>query len=67
MLSVENWAEIGRLHRAEGLPTKAIAWVMGVSKNTPKAALASDQPPKYQRAVKRSIIDAVQPRIHELL
>ena len=34
MLSVEDWAEIRRLYRAEGLPIKAIAWVLGVSKNT---------------------------------
>ena len=40
MLSVEDWAEIRRLHRAEGLPIKAVARVLGVSKNTVKAALA---------------------------
>ena len=49
MLSVEDWAEIRRLHRAEGLPIKVIARVLGVSKNTVKAALASDGPPKYER------------------
>ena len=49
MLSVEDWAEIRRLHRAEGLPIKAVARVLGISKNTFKAALASDEPPKYQR------------------
>jgi hypothetical protein len=27
---VEDWAEIRRLHRAEGLPIKAIARLMGV-------------------------------------
>ncbi|ORA20738.1 sigma factor-like helix-turn-helix DNA-binding protein, partial [Mycobacterium arosiense] len=50
MLSVEDWAEIRRLHRAEGLPIKVIARVLGISKNTVKAALASDGPPKYERA-----------------
>ena len=50
MLSVEDWAEIRRLHRAEGLPIKAVARVLGISKNTVKAALDSDQPPKYERA-----------------
>jgi hypothetical protein len=29
MLSVEDWAEIRRLHQAEGLPIKAIARVLG--------------------------------------
>jgi hypothetical protein len=56
MLSVEDWAEIRRLHRAEGLPIKVIARVLGISKNTVKAALASDAPPKYGRcSVVRSL------------
>jgi len=67
MLTVEDWAEIRRLHRAEGLPIKAIARVLGVSKNTVKAALAADEPPKYQRLAKGSIVDEVEPRIRELL
>jgi hypothetical protein len=49
MLSVRDWAEIRRLRRAEGLPIKVIARVLGISKNTVKAALASDQAPKYER------------------
>lgn len=49
------------------MPIKAIARVMGISKNTVKKALASDRPPKYQRARKGSIVDAVEPRIRELL
>src|SRR6516225_3359575 len=67
MLSVEDWAEIRRLHRAEGLPIKVIARVLGVSKNTVKAALASDGPPKYERPQRGSIVDEVEPRIRELL
>ena len=42
MLSVEDWAEIRRLRRSEGLPVKAIARVLGISRNTVRAALASD-------------------------
>ena len=67
MLSVEDWAEIRRLHRAEGLPIKAVARVLGVSKNTVKAALASEGPPKYERSPGGSIVDEVEPRIRELL
>ena len=68
MLSVEDWAEIRRLHRAEGMPIKAVARVMGCSKNTVKRALAADGPPRYQRRVGgRSIVDGVEPRIRELL
>lgn len=67
MLTVEDWAEIRRLHRAEGLPIKMIARVLGISKNTVKSALESNQQPKYERAPQGSIVDAVEPRIRELL
>ena len=64
---MEDWAEIRRLHRAEGLPIKAIVRVMGVSRNTVRAAIASDAPPKYERKPAGSIVDEVEPRIRELL
>ena len=67
MLSVEDWAEIRRLHRAEKMPVKVIARVMGVSRNTVRAAVASDRPPKYERPAKGSVVDAAEPRIRELL
>jgi transposase len=55
------------LYRAEQMPIKAIARVMGISKNTVKRALASQGPPKYVRAPQGSVVDAVEPRIRELL
>jgi transposase len=64
---VEDWAEIRRLHRAEGLPIKAIVRVLGVSRNTVRKALASDEPPRYERKPAGSIVDAVESRIRELL
>jgi transposase len=67
VLSVEDWAEIRRLHRAERMPIKQVARVMGVSKNTVKRALAADGPPRYRRAPRGSIVDAAEPRIRELL
>ena len=67
MLNVEDWAEIRRLRRSEGLPIKVIARVMGISKNTVKAALASDGPPAYRRCGPGSIVDAAEPQIRELL
>jgi transposase len=67
VLSVEDWAEIRRLHRSERMPIKVIARVMGISRNTVKAALRSDGPPKYERRVRGSIVDEVEPRIRELL
>ena len=67
MLSVEDWAEIRRLHRAEGLPIKMIARTLGVSRNTVRAALAADGPPKYVRKPAGSAVDAFEPRIREQL
>jgi hypothetical protein len=42
VLSVEDWAEIRRLHRAERMPIKVIARVVGCSKNT-VAVMTLDQ------------------------
>jgi transposase len=67
VLSVEDWAEIRRLRRSEGLPIKMIARVLRVSRNTVRAALASDGPPRYARRSAGSIVDEVEPRIRELL
>ena len=67
MLGVEDWAEIRRLHRAEGLPIKLIARTLGVSRNTVRAALASDEPPRYERPQRPSLVHSVEPRIRELL
>ena len=43
---MEDWAEIRRLHRAEKIPIKAFAPVLGISKNTVKSALECDEPSK---------------------
>jgi transposase len=67
VLGVEDWAEIRRLRRAEGMPIKAIARVMGVSRNAVRRALVAEGPPRYQRPARGSIVDAVEPRIRELL
>jgi transposase len=67
VLTVEDWAEVRRLHRAEGMPVKAIARMLGISRNTVRAALASDGPPRYQRKAAGSAVDAFELRIRELL
>ncbi|MGH9031570.1 MAG: IS21 family transposase [Acidimicrobiia bacterium] len=67
MICVEDWAEIRRLHRAEGLGIKTIARRFGLARNTVRAALRSDAPPSYARSRTGSIVDAVEPRIRELL
>jgi transposase len=67
VLKVEDWAEIRRLHRAEGVPIKEIARRLGVARNTVRAALASDKPPRYERAAKGSVADAYEQRVRALL
>lgn len=67
MINVEDWAEIRRLNRAEGLGVKAIARRLGVARNTVRTALRSDGPPRYERSGRGSAVDAVEPAVRELL
>jgi transposase len=67
VISVEDWAEIRRLHRAEQMPIKAIVRHLGVARNTVRDALRRDEPPRYERSPRGSIIDAVEPEIRALL
>jgi len=67
VIDVDEWAEIRRLHRAEGMAIKAIVRRLGVARNTVRAALRAEGPPQYERAVKGSIVDVVEPQIVELL
>ena len=64
---MENWAEIRRLHRSEGVAIKEIARRLGIARNTVRAALASDFPPRYQRARKGSVVDPYGNTIRALL
>jgi transposase len=67
VISVEDWAEIRRLHRAEQVPIKAIARRLGVSRNAVRRAIGRDSPPRYQRLARGSAVDAFEPAIRELL
>ena len=64
---MENWAEIRRLHRSEGISQAGIARTLGISRNTVARALASDRPPKYERVPAGSSVDAVEARVRLLL
>jgi transposase len=66
-LNVEDWAEIRRLHRAEGVPIKEITRRLGVARNTVRAALRSDGPPKYERTPRGSVADPFEPQVRALL
>ena len=67
MLSVEDWAEIRRLHVAERMPIKQIADRLGVARNTVRAAVRDRAAPKYERPAVASRVDPVEARIRELL
>jgi transposase len=64
---VEDWAEIRRLHRAEGMGVQTIATELGVARNTVRSALASDTPPRYSRPARASMFEEYEPRVRELL
>jgi transposase len=67
VITVEDWAEIRRLYLAERMPIKAIAKKLQLARNTVRNAVRSVQPPRYVRAGSGSIVDAVEPRIRDLL
>ena len=67
MLSVEDWAETRRLHRREELGIKTIARTSGISRNTVRAAIVSDAPPKYERRPAGSTVGAFEDAIREQL
>ena len=67
MITVDDWAEIRRLHRSEGLGIKAIARKLGISKNTVRRALRAREVPRYQREPRGSIADEAVPAIRGLL
>ena len=46
---------------------KTIARQLGLARNTVRAAIRSDAPPKYERSRQGSVVDAVEPEIRELL
>lgn len=62
MIDVEQWAEIRRLHRAEGVGIRGIARRLGVARNTVRAALRSESPPSYERAPRGSAWMGSRPR-----
>ena len=67
LINVEEWAEIRRLHRAEGMGVKAIVRKLGVARNTVRAALRSEDAPRYVRVGPGSAVDVFEPAIRRLL
>jgi transposase len=54
MLNVEQWAEIRRLHRVEGMSIRAISQRLGVARETVTRAVRAKGPPVYRRRVSTS-------------
>jgi transposase len=67
VLDVEDWAEIRRLHFAEGLGVKTIARRLGVARNTVRTAVRSTLPPRFVAPRRGSAVDAVEGDIRRLL
>jgi hypothetical protein len=63
VLKVEDGAEIRRLALNEGLSIKVICRRLDVARNTVRGALRWNEPPRYQRETRGSLVDAVEPQI----
>ena len=67
MLDVELWAELRREHFVRGVSIKRLARRTGLSRNTIRRALRSDEPPVYRRVSAGSMLDPFREEIHRLL
>jgi transposase len=67
VVGVEQWAELRRQHFVGGKSIKQLARETGLSRNTVRAALRSEQPPSYRRAPAGSLLDPFKDEIHRLL
>jgi transposase len=63
---VEDWALIRRLV-ADGVPQRQVARDLGIGRSTVERALASDRPPKYERAVVPTAFTPFEPLVRQLL
>lgn len=65
---MDDWAEIGRLFKNEKLSQRAVAEKLGVSRETVKRYISSDEPPKYERkSSKESIFARFESQVRALL
>jgi len=66
VISVEDWALIRRLV-ADGVPQRQVARDLGIARATVAAAVASDRPPKYERAAAWSAFTPFEARVRAIL
>ncbi len=63
---MEDWALVRRLV-ADGVPQRQVARDLGIGRSTVARALASDRPPKYERAAVSTAFTAFEPLVRQLL
>jgi transposase len=66
VITLEDWALIRRL-AADGVPKARIAARLGISRTTVVKAVASDAPPKYERAVTPTSFTPFEAKVRALL
>ncbi|HZC50874.1 MAG TPA: IS21 family transposase [Mycobacterium sp.] len=66
MISVEDWALIRRLV-ADGVPRRQVARRLGIGRATVDRAVASDRPPKYERAAVPTSFTPFEARVRAIL
>lgn len=67
MVDVEQWAEVRRMKRVEGLSAREISRWTGLARDTVGRLLAAQEPPRYSRAQAGSILDRFRDWICEQL
>jgi transposase len=67
VLDVERWAELRREHFVRGVGIKELVRRTGLSRNTVRAALRSDEPPVFRCPERPSKLDPFKGEIHRLL
>ena len=67
MQSVEQWAELRRLHFVQGVSIKELHRRTGLHRETIRRALRSTEPPRYERPATPSKLDPFKDEIHRLL
>jgi hypothetical protein len=67
LVGVEQWAEVRRMKRVEGLSAREIARRTGLARDTVGRLLAAEVPPRYARSPAGSILDPFKEWICEEL
>ena len=67
MIGVEKWAEIRRMKFIEERSIREIHRLTGYHRDTIRAALEGDEPPRYERPPRRSKLDPFKDEIHSWL